>query len=142
MIRAATAGDAEAVLALWRAAGSAPTVTDDADSVRALVAHDPEALLVAEVDGAVVGSLIAAWDGWRGHLYRMAVHPDHRRQGIARALASEGTRRLVARGCRRIDAIVLREEADARAFWSAAGFHEQSDVTRWVEGGGVASELC
>jgi predicted MFS family arabinose efflux permease len=38
-----------------------------------LLNADPEALLVAEVDGVVVGSLIAAWDGWRGSFYRLAV---------------------------------------------------------------------
>jgi ribosomal protein S18 acetylase RimI-like enzyme len=138
VIRSATADDVEAVLALWRAAGSAPTVSDDAYSVRALVAHDPDALVVAEVDGTVVGSLVAAWDGWRGHLYRMAVHPDHRRQRIAAALAAEGERRLAARGCRRVDAIVLRDEADARALWAAMGYHEQHDVTRWVKNAGLA----
>lgn len=133
MIRAAGASDVAAVLSLWQAAGSAPTVTDDADSVRSLVAHDPGALLVAEVDGVVVGSLIAAWDGWRGHLYRMAVHPDHRRRGIAAALAAEGEQRLARLGCRRIDAIVLTEEAGARALWAAVGYVEQGDVSRWVK---------
>ena len=34
----------------------------------------------------MVGSLIAAWDGWRGSFYRLAVHPERRRQRIATAL--------------------------------------------------------
>jgi hypothetical protein len=29
---------------------------------------DTEALLVAELDGVVVGGLIAAWAGWRGDM--------------------------------------------------------------------------
>ena len=137
-VRPARADDVEAVLALWRVAGSAPTVTDDADGVAALLAQDPGALLVAVDDGRVVGSLVAAWDGWRGHLYRMAVHPDVRRRGIARALVEAGEQRLAALGCRRIDAIVLANEADARALWAAAGYHEQLDVTRWVKSAGLA----
>lgn len=137
-VRAATADDTDAVLALWRAAGSAPTVTDDAAGVGALVAHDPGALLVALDDGGrVVGSVIAAWDGWRGHLYRMAVHPEVRRRGIARALAAAGEERLAAVGCRRTDAIVLRDEPDARALWAAVGYHEQDDVSRWVKSAGL-----
>lgn len=138
-VRPAGTDDIEAVLALWRAAGSAPTVTDDADGVAALLAHDPGALLVAvDEGGRVVGSLVAAWDGWRGHLYRMAAHPDVRRRGIARALVAAGEQRLAALGCRRIDAIVLADEADARALWAASGYHEQLDVTRWVKSAGLA----
>lgn len=138
MIRPAAAADIDAVLALWRAAGSAPSATDDAPGVRALLDHDGDALLVAVVDGVVVGSLIAAWDGWRGHLYRMAVHPDHRRQGVAAALAAEGERRLAARGCRRIDAIVLDEATPARALWASVGYREQDDVARWVKKAALA----
>ena len=138
-VRPAGADDVEAVLALWRAAGSAPSVTDDAGSVAALLAHDPGALLVAvDDDGRVVGSLVAAWDGWRGHLYRMAVLPDVRRRGIACALVAAGEERLAALGCRRIDAIVLADEPDARSLWAAVGYHEQLDVTRWVKSAGLA----
>lgn len=133
MIRTAADGDVGAVLALWRVAGSAPTVTDDEAGLRTLLAHDPGALLVAVDDGgAIVGSLVAAWDGWRGHFYRMAVAPSARRRGVATALVDAGRARLAALGCRRADAIVLRDEADARAFWTAAEFAEQHDVTRWA----------
>jgi hypothetical protein len=34
----------------------------------------------AEADGVVIGSLIAAWSGWRGSFYKLVVHPDRRRQ--------------------------------------------------------------
>jgi ribosomal protein S18 acetylase RimI-like enzyme len=44
----------------------------------------PGALLVAEIDGVLAGSLIAAWDGWRGSFYQPAVSPEHRRRGLAR----------------------------------------------------------
>ncbi len=71
------------VFALWRAAELPPSVTDDVDSVRRLIAHDAAALLVAEIDGEIVGSLCGTGDGWRGNLYRLAVHPSHRRGGIA-----------------------------------------------------------
>jgi ribosomal protein S18 acetylase RimI-like enzyme len=46
-------------------------------------------LLVAEIDDKIVGSIIATFDGWRGIIYRLAVHPNVRRQGIARRLAQK-----------------------------------------------------
>jgi hypothetical protein len=69
-IRAATERDIDPVLCLWDVAGGPPSVTDTRDGLVGLLASDGGALLVAESDGAVVGSLIAAWDGWRGSFYR------------------------------------------------------------------------
>ena len=51
------------MLLLWEAAGSPPSVTDSEVGLQALLAFDSDALLVADVSGALVGSLIAAWDG-------------------------------------------------------------------------------
>ena len=65
-IRSAGVTDVPAVLALWRDAEAEPTHTDDARSLVQLLEHDPGLLVVAESDGAVVGSVIAAGDGWRG----------------------------------------------------------------------------
>ena len=81
-IRSGRGTDVEAVLELWRAAYAPGVATPD--TVRALerlLDRDPGALLVAVADDRVVGTLIAAWDGWRGDMYRLAVHPDHRGGG-------------------------------------------------------------
>jgi ribosomal protein S18 acetylase RimI-like enzyme len=126
-------GDIEEMLALWEVAGSPPTSTNDASSVGRLIQRDPAAVFVAEKDGDIIGTLFAAWDGWRGSMYRMAVHPDHRRKGVARALVAEGEEHLRAIGCKRITAIVLAEEAHANEFWSAVGYSLQPEVGRYTK---------
>src|SRR5438270_11722671 len=85
-IRACRLEDIQSVLELWRQADATPGVTDTADDLRRAVASSPAHGLVAEVGGRVVGSVVGTFDGWRGNVYRLAVHPDFRRQGIARAL--------------------------------------------------------
>jgi GNAT superfamily N-acetyltransferase len=62
-------------------------------------------LLVATSGGRIIGAVIAGWDGWRGHLHHLAVRPDARRQGVARALVDEAERRLIARGAKRISVL-------------------------------------
>ena len=63
------------VLGLWREAGSVPSVSDDPASLERLLETSKDALLVAETDGRVMGTIIAGWDGWRANVYRLAVLP-------------------------------------------------------------------
>ncbi len=58
---------------------------DHLDDVQRLLSHDAGSLLVADADGAIVGALIAASDGWRGNMYRLAVHVEHGRVGVGLA---------------------------------------------------------
>jgi len=131
-IRGATHDDIVAMLALWAASGAAPSVSDTREGLSRLLVRDAHALLLAESGGAVVGSLIATWDGWRGGFYRLAVHPDRRREGIATALLAEGERRLEARGAARLTAIVIDDEPVAMQFWRAAGYQRQEHRARFV----------
>jgi ribosomal protein S18 acetylase RimI-like enzyme len=89
-------------------------------------------LLVAESDRQVVGVLIAGWDGWRGNVYRLAVLPSHRRQGIARQLVDAGHERLRAQGARRVTALVGGEEGAAHGVWRAVGYQRDEFVHRFV----------
>jgi ribosomal protein S18 acetylase RimI-like enzyme len=121
------------VLALWSAAEAVPTVSDDAASLRRLLDSSADALLVAEVDGRLVGTLIAAWDGWRGNLYRLAVLPAYRRRGIARELVREGERRLADKGAVRVSALVYAEHKPAVGLWLAVGYHRDARVGRFAK---------
>ncbi len=131
-IRPCAAVEVESVLELWRAAGAVPSASDDPSVLRELLARDAEALLVAEAGGRLVGSLIAAWDGWRGHMYRLAVVSEFRRRGIARALVAEGEQRLAAKGARRISVLVLEAERGATAFWDAVGYSHDHRIARYA----------
>jgi len=133
LLRAGTAADIDDVPALWRRAETGPSTTETADDVRWLLERDPEALLVADADGEIVGSLIAGWDGWRGTFYRLAVDPAHRRRGLATRMVRAGEERLRALGAKRLNAIVESEEADAMAFWASAGYELQTARSRFVK---------
>src|SRR2546425_11288249 len=72
------------VLALWQRADAIPSPTDSLEELTRLVRAHTDYLLVAVERGAVVGSVIGGWDGWRGNIYRLAGAPDARRRGLAR----------------------------------------------------------
>ena len=132
-LRPAVVADIDAVLRFWRSAAEDTNRADTAEAVRYLLARDPDALILAEDAGEIVGSLIAGWDGWRCHLYRFAVQPERRRQGIGRALLAAAEHRFAAVGGRRADAMVLDDNAADRAAWAAAGYAHQPEWSRWVK---------
>lgn len=121
------------VLGLWEEARSGHASTADAPAaVARLVEDSPASLLVAEQDGRVVGAVIAAWDGWRGNLYRLAVREGHRRQGIALALIRAAESYLRECGARRITALVAYDDEAAGGFWEAAGYPWDREIGRRV----------
>lgn len=97
------------------------------------IARQGNLLLAVDGNGTVVGSLIAAFDGWRGNMYRLVVAHRQRRRGIARALVEAGEARLAGQGCRRITALVAGPEPDTAAFWRAVGYGHDHRIVRYVK---------
>jgi ribosomal protein S18 acetylase RimI-like enzyme len=77
VIRPVRDDELSAVIRLWQEADVTPlSVTDSVERLTRLI-HEPAALLlVATIDGRIVGSVIGGWDGWRGNIYRLAVTPN------------------------------------------------------------------
>ena len=135
----ATPADTEAILALW--AVVFPEYLDPAVPQR-----DPRAVDRAEAGvrgravlgggrggpGArpdrghprrrIVGTVMSGYDGHRGWIYSLGVHPDVRRSGVARALFRHAEDELRAAGCPKVNLQVFAGNERALAFWASMGF--------------------
>lgn len=125
--------EAPALLDLWLVARSDHASTPDRlEDLQRLLSESSGAVLVAAENGEIVGALIAAWDGWRGNMYRLAVRAEHRRRGIGLALVRAGEEHLRRQGAHRITALVAYEDAVAGAFWERAGYPWDLQIGRRV----------
>ena len=124
--------EAEAVLRLWRQAEATVSITDTVDDILRAANASMAFLLIAEQDGKVVGSVIGGFDGWRGNVYRLAVHPNYRRRGIARRLVTELESHLVELGAKRITSLVENEHYWATSFWTALDYDYDPGMARYV----------
>jgi ribosomal protein S18 acetylase RimI-like enzyme len=127
VLRQATEADAAAVVALWRAVF--PEYQDPKNPQRDPVASFSRKLArndglfwLAELDGEVVGTAMAGYDGHRGWLYAVGVHPKARRRGVAKALLKTAEDALRAQGCPKVNLQVLSENREAQTFWRHQGY--------------------
>ncbi len=128
MIRAAGDADAEAVIALWHAAGLTRPWNDPAADFARAVAQEASTVLIAEAEGELTGSVMVGDDGHRGWVYYLAVSPGQRRSGTGRALMAAAEAWLRARGCPKIQLMVRGGNADALGFYAALGLERQDVV--------------
>jgi len=117
--------DYDAVAAVWAAAGR--DVVPRAE-LEAKLIRDPELFLVAETHGEVVAVVMGTYDGRRGWILRLAVHPASRRQGIATGLVDELENRFRHLGCPRVNLLVLPDNTAGLRFWQELGYLPAPDV--------------
>ena len=89
----------------------------------------PELLLVGEVEGTLVGAVIAGFDGVRGWIYHLAIAPEYRRRGFATQLvraAEDGLRRL---GCPKVNLQVRAVNHEVVAFYRRMGYEIEERVS-------------
>jgi ribosomal protein S18 acetylase RimI-like enzyme len=121
-IRPFEESDEAQVIALWQECGLWRSWNDPHLDIARKQAAGDGLFLVAETDGAVVGTLMAGYDGHRGSINYVGVLPGHRKSGIGRALMSRAEQLLVERGCPKINLQVRTDNLEAVEFYRRLGY--------------------
>ena len=137
VIREAVEADLPAVVSLLEGLDLETPPAANETVWKTILAQPGRTVLIAEVDGVVVGTLdlmVVA------NLTRdarpfavaenIAVDADHRSRGIGRALLDEAVRRSQGAGCYKIQLMSNKRRADAHAFYRSCGFEAQAEGFR------------
>jgi len=128
-IRAFQDQDEAEVIGLWERCGLLRPWNDPRKDIARKLRVQKELFLVGTVDGAIMASVMAGYDGHRGWINYLAVDPQHRRQGVARTLMSEVERMLREMGCAKINLQIRRDNPEAISFYERIGFTEDAVVS-------------
>lgn len=117
------AADRQQVIALWRTVFGYETAHNDPALAIAkkLRAHD-HLFFVADDQGRLAGTAMAGYDGHRGWLYAIAVHPDCRRTGLGSRLVRHAEQALASLGCMKINLQLLASNEATAAFYKSLGY--------------------
>ncbi|AZE61991.1 MULTISPECIES: GNAT family acetyltransferase [Pseudomonas fluorescens group] len=77
---------------------------------------------VATEKKAVIGTILAGYDGHRGWLYSVAVHADYRRHGLGSSLVRHAEQALTALGCMKINLQITGGNDVVVGFYEALGY--------------------
>jgi len=122
LLRPYRSADHPRVFALWEQAFEHLGPNDEAASIEWKLATQPGFLFVAEAGGEIVGTVSGTLDrGW-GWIQRLAVHPDHRRRGIAKTLMRKAEQAHAALGAHRTVLLAGEGNHAARALYEGLGY--------------------
>jgi ribosomal protein S18 acetylase RimI-like enzyme len=131
VIRPLTIDDYDRMVQVWERAGLPykPKGRDSKESIGKEMKDNPDLFLGAELDGELVGVIIASSEGGRkGWLNRIAVLPEKRGSGIAKALTAEAEKALRKKGIKIIALLIHKENTTSIGLAKSLGYVPAPDI--------------
>ncbi|MFY1054851.1 GNAT family acetyltransferase [Ectopseudomonas khazarica] len=129
LIRPFQPSDEAAVVDLWQRCDLTRPWNDPYKDIQRKLQVQPELFLVGEIDGTLVASAMAGYEGHRGWVNYLAVCPQQRQRGLARQLMTHIETLLLAMGCPKLSLQVRDTNAAALAFYERLGYQVDASVS-------------
>jgi ribosomal protein S18 acetylase RimI-like enzyme len=121
--------DRTALIALWVACDLVRPWNDPNRDIDRKLAHDPAGLVVLDVGSILVGAVMVGYDGHRGWINYLAIHPDHRRQGHGARLLGAAEAYLEGLGCPKVNLQIRGSNQAVVDFYERLGYAVDDTVS-------------
>jgi ribosomal protein S18 acetylase RimI-like enzyme len=114
--------DSQDVIKLWEECKLVVPWNNPQSDINRKIKDSPDLFFVGELDECIIASCMAGFDGHRGWIYYLAVHPDYRRKSYARVIMSFAEKSLQKIGCPKIDLMIRNTNSDVIDFYKQIGY--------------------
>ena len=121
-IRPQELNDEAAVIHLWKDCGLVVSWNNPALDIQRKLKVQSEMFLVGLLDGKTVASVMAGYDGHRGWINYLAVHPAFQRKGLARKMMDAAEVCLREAGCPKINLLIRDTNVDVLKFYESLDY--------------------
>jgi ribosomal protein S18 acetylase RimI-like enzyme len=121
-IRPFEPNDQHAVIVLWHRCGLVVPWNDPAQDIARKQQVQSELFLVAELDGLIIGSVMAGYEGHRGWINYLAVAPEHQRSGVGTGLMERAESELRKLGCPKVNLQIRTSNRGVIEFYDRLGY--------------------
>ncbi len=129
VIELVSPADIEDLQNFWRSIpGLGVGQGDDRDSLALFINRNPSTSLLIRQEGAIAGTVLGGFDGRRGYIYHLAVHPDCQGRGYGQALLKRVCHELKELGALRIHLFVYGDNQAGISFYEHQGWIRRQDI--------------
>jgi ribosomal protein S18 acetylase RimI-like enzyme len=121
-VRPFRTGDEDAVVRLWNDCGLVVNWNDPYRDIQRKAHVDPQMFLVGLLGDSLIATVMAGYEGHRGWINYLAVHPDHQRKGYAARMMEEAEKLLRIAGCPKINLQVRTSNTEVIEFYKQMGY--------------------
>ena len=122
LIRPYQPEDEEEVVDLWLECGLVTPQNDPRRDIERKLRVNPEWFLVGILEGKVVATCMAGYEGHRGWVNYLAVSPLFRRQGIGTLMMNQAESKLTTAGCPKINLQIRETNTEVIQFYKSIGY--------------------
>ena len=120
--------DKNSVVELWKICRLTRPWNNPEKDIERKLNFQSDMFLVLEIKGSIIGSVMAAYDGHRGVINYLSVHPGYQKKGYGKILMTHVERELLNKGCPKINLLVRLDNLNVKRFYKGLHYDEQDDV--------------
>ena len=121
--------DEKKVIQLWIDCGLVVSHNNPIQDIERKLGVNPEWFLVGELDGNIIASCMAGYEGHRGWINYLAVSPSFQKKGYADKIMLKAEKLLSDAGCPKVNLQVRATNSAVIAFYKSIGYTVEERIS-------------
>ena len=121
--------DEKEVIALWSLCDLVVPWNDPKKDIERKLKVDRDLFLIIKEPEMIIGTVMGGYEGHRGWINYLTVHPQHQRKGVGTLLMKEVEKRIKSKGCPKINLQVRESNTEVLSFYKAIGYGNDNVVS-------------